>query len=141
MQLIHSIPPRSRVNVATLANIKQMIIIINILPLIFTPQDILCYFNPVDNVIKTLLFIWEEWLLKWRSCWKGVLSWIVVPFHHHTKQVYDEREGWSGKFMATPKKTFKALLLSLFSCDCVHSRLYQRDIVQTLISLSLFIHI
>ena len=28
-------------------------------------------------------------------------------------------------------KTFKALLLSLFSCDCVHSRLYQRDIVQT----------
>ena len=33
-------------------------------------------------------------------------------------------------FLTTPKKVFVSFIeLSLFSCDCVHSRLYQRDIV------------
>ena len=33
-------------------------------------------------------------------------------------------------FLTTPKKVSVSFIeLSLFSCDCVHSRLYQRDIV------------
>ena len=45
------------------------------------------------------------------------------------------------KMFDDAQKSFKALLLSLFSCDCVHSRLYQRDIVQTYFLVIVHLHL
>jgi len=56
-------------------------------------------------------------------------------------EVDNEREGWSGKFLTTPKFFQSTLLLSLFSCDCVCIQDYINVILCKPISLSLFIHI
>ena len=45
------------------------------------------------------------------------------------------------KMFDDAQKSFKASLLSLFSCDCVHSRLYQRDIVQTYFLVIVHLHL